>query len=576
MRALNRYSPLKEINQYLDEVISGEIPACKSVIGACERHRRDLAKSADDSFEYWFDEQHATDVCKFFPTLIKHSIGADEGQPFYLQPWQAFVVASIFGWKRKDDNRRRFTKAYVSVARKNGKSTFAAAVCIFAAGYDRNPITKNFESIAQVVLAASKKEQAEKVTMAECIRMRMRSKAISSMSSYKNRQITFGHNGGHIITVGSDKAFDGLNPSVVQIDELHAFRSTGQQMEFINTMKTGSGSRVQPLFLITTTAGSTASEVWKTEWKYAVGVATGDFVDDSYFSLSYELDEDDDPLDKSLWIKANPCLGVTISEKYLEDQARQAATDSVGLNRFTRYHGNRLVSNLDAAFNLDQWDECNTGLSDWKDADAFGSGIDLGSRDDLAAFAIVARFETGETAQDDVGTERPVYRYEVRVRTYLAHDTIRNVDQKPFSDFIESGLIRQAKFPLSELERDAIEDCREYGCHELAFDPYQAQATGERMENEGLEAVTMAQTTRYFNEPITEMRQAIADGRFSHDGSPMLRWCVGNAVLVGDRNERVMYSKADCDEKIDPVVAMTMAFARAMQAPSVAAGFWTY
>lgn len=573
---LSKYRPLKEINVYVESVLSGEINACNSVVGACRRHKRDLKRIGDDDFPYYFDEKHAEAVCMFFPTLIRHSIGRDEGKPFYLQPWQAFAVASIFGWKRVDDDRRRFSKAYISVGRKNGKSTLASSICLFGAGYDKNPITGRFESVAQVVLAASKKEQADRVTMAECIRMRSRSAEISRMSDYKNRQITFLHNGGHIITVGSDKAFDGLNPSIVQIDELHAFRSTGNQMEFINTMKTGSGARVQPLFLITTTAGSTSSEVWKSEWTYATGVATGDFVDESYYSLSYELDEDDDPLDPDNWIKANPCLGVTLSVKYLEDQARQAATDKIGLNRFTRYHGNRLVSNLDSAFDLDKWDACGGELSDWSEADAFGCGIDLGSRDDLAAMSIVARFSTGETVTDDAGSESPEYRYEAKVWTYLAHDTIRNTEQKPFSDFIDSGLIRQAKFPLSELEKDTEEQCTALGCHQVAFDPYQAQATGERLENQGMEPVTMAQTTRHFNEPIAEMRQAIADGRFSHDGNPMLRWCIGNAVLVTDRNNRVMYSKADCDEKIDPVVAMTMAFSRAMVAPSATSGFWTY
>ena len=573
---LEDYRPLDEMEQYIDDVLEGRIRACNSVVGSCRRHRKNIREECSDDFPYYFDRDHAEAVCLFYPTFIKHSVGRDVGKPFYLQPWQAFAVASIFGWKRKSDNCRRFTKAYISVGRKNGKSTLAAALCVFGAGFDKNPITDTFESVAQVVLAASKKEQADRVTMAECIRMRAKSKYISSMCDYKNRQITYAHNGGHIITVGSDKAFDGLNPSIVQIDELHAFRSTGNQMEFINTMKTGSGARSQPLFIVTTTAGSTSSEVWKAEWAYATGVATGDFIDESYFSLSYELDEDDDPLDKENWIKANPCLGITLTDEYLEDQAKPARTDKVALNRFTRYHGNRLVSNLDAAFDIDQFDLCAGELSDWADADAIGAGIDLGSRDDLAAFALVARFDTGEEAEDDHGDPIVVYRYEARVWTYLAHDTVRDTSARPFCEFIEEGLIRQTKYPLSDLERDVVEQCAEYGCYDVAFDPYQAQATGERLESEGLSAATMAQTTRYFNEPITELRQLIADGRFTHDGGRLLRWCMQNAVLISDRNDRVMYAKAECSEKIDPVVAMTMALSRAMTAPPRSNGFLTY
>lgn len=573
---MDRDDPIWVINDYVDGVLGGRITACNSVIGSCRRFINDLRRQHTDEFPYYFDADHARAVCDFYPTMIKHSIGKDVGKPFVLQPWQAFAIASIFGWKRVDNHCRRFTKAYISVARKNGKSTLAAALCIFGAGFDRNPITGVFESVAQVVLAASKKEQADKVTMAECIRMRAQSPHIASMSDHKNKQITYRHNGGHIVTVGSDKAFDGLNPSIVQIDELHAFRSQGNQMEFINTMKTGSGSRSQPLFIVTTTAGSTSSEVWKSEWSYATGVAVGDHIDESYFTLSYELDEDDDPLDPANWLKANPCLGVTMTEEYLESQAKPARVDKVALNRFTRYHGNRLVSNLDSAFDIDQYDKCEGELSDWSEADAFGCGIDLGSRDDLAAFAIVARFDTGDIAEDDHGDEHPVYRYEGRVFAYLAHDTVRDTSAKPFVDFIDSGLIRQSKYPLSDLERDVMEQCSEHGCYQVAFDPYQAQATGERLESEGLEAVTMAQSTRHFNEPICELRQAIADGRFTHDGDRLLRWCIQNAVLVSDRNDRVMYAKAECAEKIDPVVALTMAFSRAMVSPGRTTGFLTY
>ncbi len=568
--------PIEVMEGYVDDVLNGDILTGLAVGGACKRHRTDLQRVGRDSFGYYFDEDHARNVCNFFPTVMRHSIGKNVGQPFILQPWQVFAIASIYGWKSKDDHTRRFRKAYISVGRKNGKSCLAAALCIYAAGYDYNPVSKCFESVAQIVLAASKKEQADRVTMAECIRMRQSSDVLKAASEHKNRQITFNHNDGHIITVGSDRAFDGLNPSVVQIDEMHSFRSSGSQKEFLDTMKTGSGARSQPLFLVTTTAGSTSSELWKSEWKYAVGVATGEYYDDSYFSLSYELDTDDDPLDPDLWIKANPCLGITLTMDYLEDQAKPARVDSVALNRFTRYHGNRLVSNLDSAFNIDLWDKSSGELSDFGAADSVGAGCDLGGRDDLAAWAIVSRWETDEFTEDEDGNRTPIYRYEAKVKSYIARDTERDLTVAPFNDFVDSGLLKVARHPISELERDMVDACRENGCYEVAFDPYNAQRTGEKMEEEGMEGVTMPQSTRYFNEPIVELRAAIAEGRFKHDGDPLLRWAMGNAVLISDRNDRVMYAKNECDDKIDPCVAMTMAFARAMAAPSKSNGYFTY
>jgi phage terminase large subunit-like protein len=568
--------PIETMEEYVSSVLAGEIVACKTVIAACKRHRKDLARQGDPDFPYFFDEEHARNVCNFFPTCVKHSIGKDAGKPFVLQPWQCFAVGSVFGWKHCETKLRRFSKAYISVGRKNGKSTIAAAICLYAAGFDYNPVTDGFESVAQVVLAASKKEQADRVTMAECLRMREQSKLLKDMSSAKNKQITFQHNSGHIITVGSDRAFDGLNGSLIQIDELHAFRSNGSQKEFLDTMRTGSGARAQPLFLVTTTAGSTSSEIWKSEWSYATGVVTGEYEDDSYFTLSYELDEEDDPLDPDNWIKANPCLGVTLTKEFLEDQAKPAAADNLALNRFTRYHGNRLVSNLDTAFNLDQWDACEGNLSDWSQADAVGCGIDLGARDDLASLSLVARFPTDEYVEDADGNENPVYRYEVRSYSYLAMDSVRDISVKPFCDFVENQLLIRSRFPLSELERDCVRYCREFGCYQVAFDPYNAQQAGERISQEGIEAVTMAQSTRHFNEPIGELRAAISDGRLRHDGNKLLRWAVSNAVIVTDRQDRMMYAKNECEEKIDPVVAMTMAFARAVAMPSRSEGYFTF
>ena len=568
--------PIETMEEYVSSVLAGEIVACKTIIAACKRHRKDLARQGDPDFPYFFDEEHARNVCNFYPTCVKHSIGKDVGKPFVLQPWQCFAVASIFGWKSTEDHCRRFRKAYISVARKNGKSTLAAAMCTYCCGFDYNPVSKGFENVAQIILAASKKEQADRVTMAECVRMRSQSKLLMDMSDYKNRQITFKHNAGHIITVGSDKAFDGLNPHVVNIDEMHSFRSVGNQKDFLDTMKTGSGARTQSLFLVTTTAGSTSSELWKSEWSYATGVVTGEYDDDSYFTLSYELDEEDDPLDPDNWIKANPCLGVTLTKEFLEDQAKPAAADNLALNRFTRYHGNRLVSNLDTAFNLDQWDACEGNLSDWSQADAVGCGIDLGARDDLASMSLVARFPTEEYIEDADGNENPVYRYEVRSYSYLAMDSVRDISVKPFCDFVENQLLIRSRFPLSELERDCVRYCREFGCYQVAFDPYNAQQAGERISQEGIEAVTMAQSTRHFNEPIGEIRAAISDGRLRHDGNKLLRWAVGNAVIVTDRQDRVMYAKNECEEKIDPVVAMTMAFARAVAMPSRSEGYFTF
>lgn len=554
---------LKVVDKYVSDVLSGRAVACKSIIGACQRHIDDLGKQNTDEFPYYFDESHADKMIRFFPAMVQHSIGLHEGKPFELLPWQAFAIASIFGWKKIETGGRRFNKAYLSVARKNGKSSLAAAICHLAAGFDVNPLTGKPEGVAQVVIAATKKEQAEAVTMAECVRMRESSKNMKGRSSYKNRMISYSHNGGTIRTVGSDRPFDGLNPSLVVIDELHAFRDQGKQVEFLDTMKTGSGARIQPLYMVTTTAGTTSSTIWLQEYRYATQVARGEFSDDSYFSLSYELDEDDDALDESNWMKANPCLGVTVSKEFLREQARPAQSGSSdALRRFERYHGNRLVSSTAGAFNMDHWRLCEKeiDLSRWRDAVCVGAGVDLGGRNDLAAWAMVAKFDSGHVGADG----QPEYIYEGIARAYISPNSPRDMTAEPFPEFIQAGDLVVTENPISALESDLLRESQAVGGYELAFDPYQAQRTSEFFRENGMLPVIMPQTCAHFNAPIEEIRACIRDSRLGHDGGKLLQWCVGNAVVVEDKQNRMMLNKKESSEKIDPLVAFTMAFSRAM------------
>lgn len=566
---------IEKMDKYVSDILSGDIASCSTIHGAVQRHQRDMENQNSDDFPFYFDRDHANNVLTFFPTLMRHSIGRDAGKPFELLPWQCFAVASIFGWKNTETDVRRFSKAFISVARKNGKSCTASAIAHYMAGFDLNPESGEFEGVAQVVLAATKKEIAARVIFAEAVRMMNQSPILKDMAEIKNHQITYKHNGGHIFCTGSDKDISGLNPHLFCLDEIHAMRAEGGQGEFWNTALSGSGARVQPLILFTTTAGSTNSLLWLEQYKYAKSVAINDFKDDSYFSLNYEMDDDDDVFDPANFIKANPCLGVTVDEDYLNEQMLPALGDSMAETRWRRFHCNQMVSNTDAAFNMDEWDACAGELSDWNEADAVGAGVDIGGRSDLASFSLVARFDTGETIQPDEDSEpTPIYRYEARTWEYLATDTERDITIKPFVDFVDAGLIRTSKYPISELEKDLVRQCYKLGCQEVAFDPYGAQKTGEYVESEGLIPMSMTQSCRMFNEPIEVLRGCIKDGRFRHDGNPCLRWMISNAVVVYDRNERIMYDKKTSAEKIDGVVSMTMALSRAMHAPPRTSGYF--
>jgi len=552
---------------YVDRVINGDVVVGKWIRLAVERHLRDLDRQSTEEFPFYFDEKKAGNACNFFSDLLRHSIGEHAGQPFHLEDWQVFFVSMLFGWQRDDGRGRRFRQAFFTVARKNGKSTLAAGIALYMASVDINPITDEPEARAQVILAATKREQAEKVIFAECLRMRHQSPALKDISAVANKIITFEHNSGNIQAVGSDRPYDGLNPVLVSLDETHAFGNPHRK--FYNTMVTGSGSRVQPLLLTTTTAGDDQSHIWLDQINFSKQVLQQTVDEETLLPIIYEIDEEDDPLDEACWHKANPNLGVSISYDFLRAQAKPCKSSVTALNRFKRYHVNTLVSSTERIFSLEDFDKCRGELSDWRrDADACGAGIDLGGRDDLAAFAIVARFPTGDYNIDDT----PIYRYEGRVWSYISRTTSRDLTEQPFVQWIEDGLIKVTDSPIADLQADFIDQYWDNYCFDAAIDPYQAQQFGEQVTNQGVTIATMAQTQAHFNEPIADFRQACADERFRHDGNPLLRWCLMNAVAVKDRQDRWMLAKAASSQKIDPLVALLMAWRRCMAAPTRGTG----
>lgn len=558
------FSTSLKVQSYIDGVLSGRVVVCDLVRHAVQRHVNDLARQSTEDFPFHFNQNHGAVAVDFFPMMLKHSIGIFAGRPFELEPWQAFAMWSIFGWKRDDNDSRRFRKVYWSMARKNGKSSIAAGMAILLAMMDVNPDTRKPEAVAEVILSATKKDQIEKVVYAEIERMRVQSKELSAMSTRENQQITFKHNMGSIRCVGSDKPYDGLNPHCVIMDELHAWKE--HHRKFYDTMQTGSGSRRQPLFLTVTTAGDDQSHIWNEEYRYAASVARGNIKDETVFAYAFEIDERDDPLDEANWIKANPNLGVSVQLDYLRQEALGASHSKLWLNRFTRYQANRVVSSTEKAFDLEAWDKCDAELSDWSKADAICGGVDLGSREDLASYALCARFPM------HVEGDKQIYRYEIMARSYIAEDTERDLARQPFADFIYNDLIRRRKHACSDLQDDLIDECRAYNCDTVGLDPVGGLFLCESLEKDGIVAARIGQSCAMFNEPICEFLQCIRQGRVSHGGNEVLRWAASNAIIVRNRKDEWMFDKRSSAQKIDPIVATVMAFRLCSMAPERATG----
>lgn len=137
--------------QYVEDVLSGKVLTGESVRLTVRRHAEDLRRSLEDpSFPFVFDRDAAEHVLDFIQMFCCHSVGEWAGQPFLLEPWQQFIVASIFGWKRRKDNLRRFKTVMIHVARKAGKIQLLAAIGLYM-------LIGDGELVAECYSAATKK-----------------------------------------------------------------------------------------------------------------------------------------------------------------------------------------------------------------------------------------------------------------------------------------------------------------------------------------------------------------------------------------------------------------------------------
>ncbi len=537
--------------EYVDGVIDGSIVVGKYVRLSVERHLSDIERVDDKDFPYHFDTHAAGQAIGAFPALFRHTIGSYAGSPFELAPWQAFVIGCIWGWKN-EEGLRRFNRAYVTLGRKNGKSTLAAGIAILMAAFDN-------EQQAQCFIGASKIDQA-KIIFEECKRMIGASPHLAKQFDRRSLQINHDSSNSFIRPLGSDRAFDGLNPSLVMFDELHVWRE--QHRGFYDTLTTGSASRSQPLRFTITTAGSTSSNIWMEEETLAKDLMSGKYNEEKYFTFIAQLDEGDDIFDEDNWPKSMPSLGVSVSPDYIREAAAEAKASKVAENRFRRYYANIQVSPLEAAIDMDKWRCCDGELSDWSKADCVTAGVDIGGVNDMCAVAFVARFPDG--SDDDGKTQ---YRYEVKTQAYMDTDTSRDLGEMPWLQFIDRGDVKVVPYIHKAVYEHLSREMLSHRSKQIAFDPWNSQQMAEELDRDGFEPIQVQQNRFKMNEPCLMLLDLIEKRKIRFSSEPVLDWTAQNMVFDIDTAGRVLPSKSESSGKIDNIVATLMALKLAALAP---------
>ena len=248
---------------------------------------------------YIFDEAKGSRPIEFIEKFCRHSKGKWAGKPVILELWQKAIVQAIFGFVEEKSGLRKYKKAILFVARKNGKSTLDSGLSLYM-------LTKDGEGGAEVYSVATKKEQA-KIVWEEATRMINKSPALASRLKCLVTGVFYPAKESVMKALASDSnSLDGLNANFVICDEIHAWKDEN----LLDVMYDSMSAREQPLLIETSTMGTIRERVFDKEYEYCdqiiKGYELGEVLDETILPFIYELDNPNEWDDETKWYKANP------------------------------------------------------------------------------------------------------------------------------------------------------------------------------------------------------------------------------------------------------------------------------
>ena len=542
--------------RYAEAVVAGDIPTGRWVRLACQRQLDDLARFKGKGSPYRFNPKltdragrpftPADNICAFIERL-PHVKGPLARQPIKMEPWQVFILTTVFGWV-KPDGKRRFRRAYIEVPRGNAKSTLSSGIGLYM-------LTADGEGGAEIYSLATTRDQA-RIVFGDAQAMARASKGFRSRFG-----VSVGAHNIHVQATGSKfealsaegSTLDGLNIHFGCIDELHAHKTR----TVYDVVETATGKRDNSLLWVITTAGSNRAGICYEVRGFVTRLLDGVFADDSQFGIIYGIDEGDDWGDEASLIKANPNWAVSVRPDVLLPLQAKAMQLPSAVNNFKTKHLNEWVNADTAWMDMRAWER---GTEPALDIETFAGrpcwvGLDLASKTDIAALVVLFAH-----AEIDGG-------FAVFGRYFLPEETALASGNSQYEGWMRSGRLTATPGNVIDfgwVEAELLGLASRFAVEAVAFDPFQATQLSTRMLAEGLPMIEVRPTVLNFSEPMKILEALVLQGKLRHDGDPVLAWMASNVVAHLDAKDNIYPRKERPEQKIDGIVALIMALARAL------------
>lgn len=548
---------MTEAETYARSVLEGKVIAGKWINLACQRFLDDLNRT-----DIVLDVKQGQRAINFIERKLRHWEGSWRGKPLLLEPWQKFIVMQVFGWQK--DGKRRIRSVYIQIARKNGKTSFAAAIGIYHLFADK-------ENTPQILVGANNEDQAKiccnsmgRILQQSPLFKELLDEETIKLSIYGRNVIGIYHKGkdGSIKAMSKNAGtLDGFNPSLGIIDEYHEAKDDS----LLNVIESGQGARPEPLLFVVTTAGfDKQGPCYKKLRKSSVEILDGKISDDAHLAFVFELDEGDLWDDTTNWGKSNPNLGISVFPDYLKSRLTKAKNE--GSTKEVDFKTKNLNLWVDAPtvwISDEIWQKNAYGIKKEEliGAKCYG-GLDLSTGIDLNAFALY--FPKFKFINDRWIC--PVLWWFWIPKTQVKTEFF------DYSDWVEQGYITVTEGTFEnvidhkKIVYDICELPKKYMIDAIAFDQRLAyhgvvQELGivfgtSEDENfiHGLYPFT--QSMPNVSLATKSLERQICNFELDHMNNPVARWMMGNVVLKKDAIGQVMPDKSKSQYKIDGIAAL--------------------
>lgn len=533
--------------------------SCEKHKWACRRFLQDLDRIGTKDFPYIWVEKDAQNIVLWF-SCLRHSKGVLAKQPIHLTLWQKFSICQLYGWRHKDTGRKRFTKSFKEVARKNAKSQEEAGIILYEIA---TQAVRNGE-VYEAYCAGTKREQS-KIIFDECKNL-LKGSPLRTKFKITRERIEHIKTGSFLKPLCKEdgKKGDGTNPAILVLDEYHQHETT----EFY-ALGLGANTKESLLMIITTAGKDLTYPCYTEEYAYCSTLLNPnvEVENDEYFVDICEFDKKDAIDDWRNWKKANPIrMSYPEGVKKIKAEYKIAKSIPEKLTDFLTKCLNVWVQCKDNGYmDMEKWKACKVNKIPYntKGMDVF-VGFDMSAKIDLTSVAFIIPYQTEEF--DSNGKKKVIY-------LCYSHSFVPNQeklrerilkDKVPYDAWERMGFITITNSDIVDqniVMQYVLDFCNkmEWKIYQLCFDPANASKLMIDLSNEGYNVVEVYQSHRSLNEATAGFREQVYSKQVIYEENPVLNYAMANAV-VKINNSFIKIDKDATKKRIDPVDAVLCAF----------------